>query len=50
LLRNGSSFSKDLVEKVQADIFANEMSQVLGGKGGRRANFQIKMVQIQKIY
>ncbi len=31
--------TEDLVEKVQADILANEMSKVLGGKGGGRANF-----------
>ena len=31
--------TEDLVEKVQANILANEMSKVLGGKGGGRANF-----------
>ena len=31
--------TEDLVEKVKADILANEMSKELGGKGGGRANF-----------
>ena len=31
--------TEDLVEKVQANILANEMSKVLGGKGGGRANY-----------
>ena len=31
--------TEDLVERVKADILANEMSKELGGKGGGRANF-----------
>ena len=31
--------TEDLITKIQADVLAQHMSEILGGKGGGRANF-----------